>query len=95
MSRAQGPRAKRGDATVANVAGRRQFGVPVMFDLSEAAGMSSAQGPREAGMQASANTAGRRRHGVLVLFGLTEAAGMSSAQGPREVGMSRAMRRRT
>ncbi|MGA9032817.1 MAG: hypothetical protein WB402_09905 [Sulfuricaulis sp.] len=40
MSRAQGPRAQRGDATVANVAGRRQFGVPVMFDLSEAAGMS-------------------------------------------------------
>jgi len=38
--------------------------------------MSSAQGPREAGMQASANTAGRRRHGVLVWFGLTETAGM-------------------
>ncbi len=35
--------------------------------------MSSAQGPREAGMQASANAAGRRRHGVLVLFDLTEA----------------------
>jgi hypothetical protein len=34
------PRAQRGDATVANVAGRRQFGVPVMFDLSEATGMS-------------------------------------------------------
>ena len=49
--------------------------------------MSSAQGPREAGMQASANAAGRRRHGVLVLFDLTEAAGMSSAQGPREAGM--------
>ena len=45
--------------------------------------MSSAQGPREAGMQASANAAGRRRHGVLVLSDLTEAAGMSSAQGPR------------
>ncbi len=42
--------------------------------------MSSAQGPREAGMQASANTAGRRRHGVLVLFGLTEASGMSRAK---------------
>ena len=39
--------------------------------------MSSAQGPREAGMQASANTAGRRRHSVLVWFGFTEAAGMS------------------
>ena len=51
MSRAQGPRAKRGDATVANVAGRRQFGVPVMFDLSEAAGMSSAQGPHAVGMR--------------------------------------------
>jgi hypothetical protein len=36
------PRAKRGDATVANVAGCRQFGVPVIFDLSEAAGMSRA-----------------------------------------------------
>ena len=45
--------------------------------------MSSAQGPREAGMQASANTAGRRRHGVLVWFGLTEASDMSRAQGPR------------
>ena len=45
--------------------------------------MSSAQGPREAGMQASANTAGRRRHGVLVLFDLTEALDMSRAQGPR------------
>jgi hypothetical protein len=43
--------------------------------------MSSAQGPREAGMQASANTAGRRRHGVLVWFGLTEAAGMSRMWG--------------
>ena len=41
--------------------------------------MSSAQGPREAGMQASANTAGRRRHGALVWFGLTEAAGMRGA----------------
>ncbi len=59
--------------------------------------MSSAQGPREAGMQASANAAGRRRHGGLVWFALTEAAGMSSAQdarrapsaeqGPHAVGM--------
>ena len=49
MSRAQGPRAKRGDATVANVAGRRQFGVPVMFDLSEAADMSRGAGPPRSG----------------------------------------------
>ena len=75
MSRAQGPRAKRGDATVANVAGRRQFGVPVMFDLSEAAGMSRAQGPRATRGDATvANAAGRRRHSVLVWLGFTEAA---------------------
>ena len=34
------PRAKRGDATVANVAGRRRHGVLVWFGLTEAAGMS-------------------------------------------------------
>ena len=36
MSRAQGPRAKRGDATVANAAGRRPHGVLVWFSLTEA-----------------------------------------------------------
>jgi hypothetical protein len=48
--------------------------------------MSSAQGPREAGMQASANAAGRRRHGVLVLFDLKEAAGMSRAMATAQRG---------
>ena len=52
MSRAQGPCAKRGDATVANVAGRRQFGVSVMFDLSEAAGMSREQATAQRGARA-------------------------------------------
>jgi hypothetical protein len=42
MSRAQGPRAKRGDATVANVAGRRRHGVLALFDLTEAAGVNKA-----------------------------------------------------
>lgn len=37
MSRAQGPRAKRGDATVANAAGRRRHGVLVLSGLTEAA----------------------------------------------------------
>jgi len=37
MSRAQGPRAKRGDATMANAAGRRRYGVLVLFGLTEAA----------------------------------------------------------
>ncbi len=41
MSRAQGPRAKRGDATAANAAGRRQDGVLILSDLTEASGMSS------------------------------------------------------
>ncbi len=49
--------------------------------------MSSAQGPRGAGMQASANDASRREHGMA--FGAThsQAAVMSSAQGPRGAGM--------
>jgi len=55
------PRAKRGDATVANVAGCRQFGVPVIFDLSEAAGMSRAQGPRAKRGDATVANAARRR----------------------------------
>ncbi len=37
MSRAQGPRAKRRDATVVNAAGRRRHGAPVLSDLAEAA----------------------------------------------------------
>jgi len=36
MSRAQGPRAKRGDATVANAARRRQVGVSDFRGFSEA-----------------------------------------------------------
>jgi hypothetical protein len=34
------PRAKRGDATAANAAGRRRHGVLVLFGFPEAAGMS-------------------------------------------------------
>jgi hypothetical protein len=37
MSRAQGPGAKRGDATVANVAGRRRHGVLVWLGDKAAA----------------------------------------------------------
>lgn len=37
MSRKQGPRAKRGDATVAIAAGRRQHGVQAGLDTTEAA----------------------------------------------------------
>ncbi len=37
MSRAQGPRAKRGDVTVVNAAGRRRHGVLVLSGLAEAA----------------------------------------------------------
>jgi hypothetical protein len=39
MSRAQGPHAKRGDATAANAAGRRQEGVLVLSGLAEVSGM--------------------------------------------------------
>jgi hypothetical protein len=78
MSRAQGPRAKRGDATAANVAGRRRLGVSVMFDMSEAADMSRAQGPRaKRGDATAANVAGRRRLGVSVMFDMSEAAKVS------------------
>lgn len=48
MSREQGPRAQRGDATVVNVAGRRQEGVLILSDLTEATHMSREQGPRAA-----------------------------------------------
>ncbi len=44
MSREQGPRAQRGDATVANVAGRRQEGVLILPDLTEATHMSRGAG---------------------------------------------------
>ena len=37
MSRAQGPRAQRGDATVAIAAGRRRDGELVLFGLTEVA----------------------------------------------------------
>ncbi len=67
MSRAQGPRAPRGDATVANAAGRRRHDALVWFGLTEAAGMSRAQGPRAPRGDATVNelspTSGNGRFG--------------------------------
>jgi len=48
MSRAQGPRAERGDATVANAAGRRLAENRRGLCVIAGAGMSRAQGPRAA-----------------------------------------------
>jgi hypothetical protein len=74
MSREQGPRAQRGDATVANAAGRRRQGVPIIFGLTEASGMSREQGPRaQRGDATVANAAGRRQDGVSDLRSIPEA----------------------
>ena len=71
MSSEPGPRVA-GMRASANVAGRRRHDVLVLFDLTEAAGMSRGAGA-PLGMR-PAKAAGRRRHGVEVFSGLTEAS---------------------